>query len=911
MVDHTSQPAIQGMIENYENGFLTGWVFNTDAPNEHVEFFVEVDGKQIAKGVANSYRPDLADAGMGNGEHFFRVPIESHLVGFGKFQVTLRHVDGHDIHAQPFSVLLELPRITARYVRHDSFSIELELNSADAPRDISLAIFADGQFHHNQSVHVEPGVHPVHIAVPKTLLDNLSHLICVGFNGHSESLWESRIKFPFTVSPQEYLRDAHKSSGLIALPAQANYRYESLKLWLDTDLSLEQLKNIKAAHSVVVEGWNKRKKFPKLVLPKFDEPVVSIIIPAYNKFAITYHTIASIILAYDETPYEVIVADDCSTDETTEVDSIIENVSVVRNEENMMFLKSCNNASKHAKGDYLLFLNNDTEVTSFWLKELIAPFKWGGVGITGSKLLNEDGSLQEAGGIVWNNGTPWNVGNGSNPRSPEFDYLRDVDYVSGASLCVSREVWDEVGGFSAYLEPAYFEDTDVAFKVREAGYRVLYTPQSEVFHFEGMSHGRDIKTGVKRYQQVNKTKFAQKWAKAVTHNGQLGQNLHLEKDRNIGARVLVVDYTAPRASDSAGAYAAIQEIKLMQGLGFKVTFMCDNLSYLGSTTVDLQRMGVEVLYSPFYTGVNDVLTRRAKEFDAVYITRYTVAENCLSALKAIAPQLPVLFNNADLHFLRELRAALNPDSGLSNEERERAKMQALETRKRELEVCEQVDAVLCYNATEHAVITSHILDADKLHITPWVLEPKPQGPSMESREGIAFLGGYNHMPNIEAVEYIAKKVMPILAKKRPDITLYVYGSNMPDDFIELAADNVKMVGFAESLDSVFMEHKVFVAPLLSGAGIKGKVLEAMAYGTPTVLTDVAAEGTGLTHAISTLIASNPEEWVDAIIKLYDDKSLWQQFADNGLTLAREKFSYEHGLKQFAKIFASVGVYSRL
>ena len=118
-----------------------------------------------------------------------------------------------------------------------------------------------------------------------------------------------------------------------------------------------------------------------------------------------------------------------------------------------------------------------------------------------------------------------------------------------------------------------------------------------------------------------------------------------------------------------------------------------------------------------------------------------------------------------------------------------------------------------------------------------------------------------------------------------------------------------MVGFAEHLDDVFHNHRVFVAPLLSGAGIKGKVLESMAYGLPTVLTEVAAEGTGLSHGISTHIALEPQEWVDGIIALYDDEKLWNKFNENQLSLVETNFTFENGLKRFRDICASVGLYS--
>lgn len=190
-----------------------------------------------------------------------------------------------------------------------------------------------------------------------------------------------------------------------------------------------------------------------------------------------------------------------------------------------------------------------------------------------------------------------------------------------------------------------------------------------------------------------------------------------------------------------------------------------------------------------------------------------------------------------------------------------------------------------------------------------MLEEKQPGPAFEKREGIVFLGGFNHTPNIECVEFLAKDIMPLLAKKRPDITLYVYGSNMPDEMKEFECDNIKMVGFAEHLDDVFHNHRVFVAPLLSGAGIKGKVLESMAYGLPTVLTDVAAEGTGLTHGISASIASSPQEWVDSIITLYDGEKQWNKYSENQLSLVETNFSFENGLKRFRDIAASVGLFS--
>lgn len=894
-----------GGIDALNGGILSGWAADLNS-KKSISIAIYCKNKLIGSGAAELLRPDLKHANINDGLHGFKIEIDTTALEDNAL-IELRELTSDSLlETNEFNIGILAPSFwaEAQGVNGNQFLFAV---SSNAPiQEKILEISCDGEVVCEHTVNSQQKSIQDHVWLPAKILDNQSHLLEISIKGIAQKLGGAYFTLKPVLTPWMYLKDSHKQPGFMSLPQQADSRYESLHYQLENIVkgnASVDMKSIMTAHEVMVEGYEDRKKFPSFSLPKFDKPEVSIIVPAYNKFALTYHCIASVLLSYNKTSYEVILADDCSTDETRKAETIIENLVISKNPENLRFLRSCNRATKIAKGDYIIFLNNDTEVSSFWIDELLAKHKSDKkVGLTGSKLLNLDGSMQEAGGIVWGNGQPWNVGRNANPLQPEFNYAREVDYVSGAAMCISKTVWEEVGKFSEELVPCYYEDTDLAFKVRDAGYKTVYVPTSEVVHFEGQSHGTDVTKGLKRYQVVNEKTFRNKWFKAFKHNGKASlENLKIEKDRNIDQRILVIDYASPQPNKDAGSYAAIQEIKLMLALGFKVTFVPENLAHFGKYTTALQKMGVEVLYAPFYTSMDDVLARRLDEMDAVYITRYYVAEAYLKKIKEKGKK--VIFNNADLHFLREMRAALQ------NGKDEEKLAKALETRVRELRVCNSVDAILTYNATEHAVITSHILDAEKLHITPWVLEEKQPGPAFEKREGIVFLGGFNHTPNIECVEFLAKDIMPLIAKKRPDITLYVYGSNMPDGMKELECDNIKMVGFAEHLDDVFHNHRVFVAPLLSGAGIKGKVLESMAYRLPTVLTDVAAEGTGLTHGISTLIAEKAEEWVDGIIKLYDDEKLWQKFAENQSTLVKSNFSFEGGKAAFKEIFASVNVFS--
>ncbi|GGP85079.1 hypothetical protein GCM10009410_17800 [Shewanella ulleungensis] len=903
-----SGPKLHGNIEGLHAGHLEGWAASklNDKPL-HVK--VLADNIVIGHGIADQFRPDLKQNGIHNGIHKFIIPLTTVWSQKTK-QVKLQLVDAetNEKVAHPeFIYEIQQREIQAELIREQHGHLLIDFKSNQELGQFMIEVYHNDKVIANQTLDIAANHHRAHVTLPFSLIDGNTHLLKVGIVGFPDILAMGLITAHPVQTPWQYIKESYKQPGFMSLPKQASHRYESLEYQLQAianEASSLNVKDIMTVHNVLVEGYEGRTKFPKFSLPQFEQPRVSIIVPAYNKFELTYHCIASIALAFNKTSYEVILADDCSTDETADAESIIENLVISRNPENLRFLRSCNRAATIAKGEFIIMLNNDTEVTSFWIDELINKLDEDQtIGMTGSKLLNLDGSLQEAGGIVWENGQPWNVGRDRNPMAPEFNYAREVDYLTGAAMCIRASVWADVGSFSEELVPCYYEDTDIAFKVRDAGYKTVYVPHSQVVHFEGQSHGTDVTKGLKRYQVVNEQTFRAKWFKAFRNNGKASlDNMMIEKDRNVDQRVLVIDYASPMPNKDAGSYAAIQEIKLIQSLGFKVTFVPENMAHFGKYTIELQRMGVEVLYSPFYTSVHDVLGKRLAEMDAVYITRYAVAEKYIDYIQQHS-QAKILFNNADLHFLRELRASLRGEVNQKGLEK------ALETRTQELAVCQKADAILCYNATEHAVITSHILDANKLHITPWVLEQKPVGPAFEQRQGIAFLGGFNHYPNVEAVEYLAKDIMPLLYKQRPDITLYVYGSNMPVSLKQYDTDNIKMLGFAETLDGVYHDHRVFVAPLLSGAGIKGKVLEAMAYGTPTILTEVAAEGTGLTQGISTLIAQEPQEWVDAIIKLYDDRVLWAKFAENEQTLVAEKYSVEHGHKAFKKIFASVGVYS--
>jgi len=745
------------------------------------------------------------------------------------------------------------------------------------------------------------GREPTAVRLPAEHLTGETHHISVRDAAGMQVFLETFALAPRILTPEDVLLRESAAPFPSTLSPREHHRYRLMKAALaDPGTAAEQRQSAYALE--VLEGGYENVKLKPLKFPKVAKPDVSVIIPAHNKIEVTYYGLCALLLAKNAASFEVIVVDDASTDETAELEKIVSGITVIHNETAQRFIKACNAGAAKAKGDYIVLLNNDTEPTLGWLDALIDAFeRFPNVGLAGSKLLYPDGKLQDAGGIIWNTGNPWNYGNRQNPWDPRFCYARQADYLSGAAMMTTRAIWDAVGGLSSYLEPMYFEDTDFAFKVREAGYTTWFVPSSVVYHYEGMTSGTDTSSGFKRYQEVNRPKFKRRWSKAFTAFGPEGQAPDLEKDRGIVGRVLFIDYTTPRPDRDAGSYAALQEMKLVQSLGYKVTFLPENMAHLGRYTEDLEKDGIEVITAPFYLSKSDYIDAHAAEFDAIYITRYYVGQATIPHIRRVAPQVKIVFNNADLHFLRQLRAGL----ALNDPGQVEA---AKQVRNEELEVMRWTDVVLSYNDVEHAVIQSHTDGAVKVLTCPWVVDIPATVPPMDARRGLSFLGSFKHHPNYEGVAWFADEVMGLLAAERPDIALAIYGAGMGDKVRALAAANIDPVGYVADVADAYDRHRVFVAPLLSGAGIKGKVLSALSHGVPTVLSPVAAEGVGLRHGHDCMIAVTPRDWVDAIGALYDDAALWAQVSENGRAYVAERFSFETGRAQMRAAFEAVDLF---
>ena len=637
-------------------------------------------------------------------------------------------------------------------------------------------------------------------------------------------------------------------------------------------------------------------KYGRLVFPRTEgEPVVSIIIPCYNQVAYTYACLRSILEHTKDVSYEVIIADDVSTDATARLGQYVEGLVICRNKTNQGFLKNCNNAAKKARGKYLFFLNNDTQVTEGWLSALVdLADSDPTIGIAGSKLVYPDGRLQEAGGIIWSDASGWNYGRLDDPEKPEYNYVKEVDYISGAAILIPRKLWEQIGGFDERFAPAYYEDTDLAFEVRKAGYRVVYQPRSKVVHFEGISNGTDVNgTGLKRYQVENAKKFKEKWAEELksqcVNDG--NPNPFRARERSQGKKIiLVVDHYVPTFDKDAGSKATYLYMKMFQKKGFVVKFLGDNFLHEEPYTTALEQLGIEVLYGDWYAaGIWDWLKKNGNEIAVAYLNRPHIATKYVDFIKDYT-KIKVIYFGHDLHFLR-----------LSREYELDGKIET----KREADYWKSMEFSMMYKADMsyypsfveidviHSIDASIRAKAISLYVYDTFKEKLNE--DFEKREGLLFVGGFAHPPNADAVLWFAREIFPAIRGELPDVNFYVVGSKVTDEIkaLEQPGNGIVIKGFVsdEELERLYATCRVVVVPLRYGAGVKGKVLEALYNGAPVITTSIGAEGIPFVDQ-ALKIEDTAQGFAAATTALYQDPEACRRMSRDTQEYMKKYFSLD-------------------
>jgi GT2 family glycosyltransferase len=629
-----------------------------------------------------------------------------------------------------------------------------------------------------------------------------------------------------------------------------------------------------------------------LDFPETANARTSVVIPSFRQAHLLFQTLESLRACHSEEPFELVIVDNGSDGETHELLDRLVNVRVQRNVRNLGFGAACALGAQLSRGSYVCFLNNDTIVTPGWLQALVATLEGhAGCGAVGSRLVHPDGRLQEAGGIVWRDGSGWGYGRGLDPEAPEVTYPREVDYCSAASLLVRRDLFLRLGGFDERYAPAYYEDTDLCIALWAAGHKVVYEPRSVVFHLEYGSSGEERAVALHRR---NQQKLAAKWESLLGDRlPPAAENCVRARDRRPERRVLVADDRVPNSGRGSGFPRARALLEALVELGFVVTFLptTDPTPYQPETA-QLQQLGVEVLY-----GTRDLeaaLADREGLYDVAIVSRPHNA-HLIEVVRRLNPGAAVVYDAEAVFAVREvLQAAVEGSVVPETEARELIEL--------ELGLMDGADLVMTVSEPERRLVRAR-RPSQLVEVWGDSVRPRRVKSDFRARRDLLFVGGLGTPPNADAVSHLLREIFPTV-HRRLGCRLYVVGSSpAPGLFDDPASfgEGVVFTGFVEELAPVYDRARVFVAPHRFAAGAPHKVIEAMGHGVPCVVSQLLADQLEVTDGEEALVARDAPELVEKIARLYRDRRLWRRLQERGYRLVEERYDPDAMRRELSRI----------
>ncbi|MCG8639506.1 MAG: glycosyltransferase [Desulfobacterales bacterium] len=637
-----------------------------------------------------------------------------------------------------------------------------------------------------------------------------------------------------------------------------------------------------------------------LNIPTSANPKVSIILILFNQAPLTFRCLRSLSLE-SSVSFEVIIIDNHSTDETAEMIKRVSGAEYVFNDENLGFLKAVNQAAGMAAGEHLLLLNNDAALLPGTLSNAVSRIEQNEkFGAVGGKIILVDGSLQEAGSIIWQDGSCIGYGREQDPDAPEFQFLRTVDYCSGAFLLVRRRLFEALGGFDEDYAPAYYEESDFCLRLAKAGYQVIYDPCVEILHYE---FGSSSTTGhALELQRRNRKKLVDKHREILRDKPKAGQS-DILKSRDIGkykGRVLFIEDRVPHDSFGAGYPRCKTIVNSLVELEMFVTFY--PLQFPEEdwpATYETLPRQVEVMLGYGIEGLHGFLENRVDFYDYVLISR----PHNMVFIKYLYDKYSDFFKNTTMIYdaeaifsLREIRQ----HELLGDIHSPRKFQKQLDD---ELNLAKIAQKVITVSQDE----ASHFNRAGckDVHVLSHTLQVKPTPAEFGERKGLLFVGSldYDNSPNVDSIIWFVEEVMPEIEKiSHQPLSLTVVGGAGSSQLQSLESDHLIVTGRVDCLTPYFNAAKVFVVPTRFAAGVPHKAHEAASHGLPMVTTGLIARQLGWEYNVDILFSDDPKEFAGHILQLYNDEILWKSLRENSMEKIIKQCSKEKFVKELNTIF---------
>jgi glycosyltransferase involved in cell wall biosynthesis len=362
-------------------------------------------------------------------------------------------------------------------------------------------------------------------------------------------------------------------------------------------------------------------------------------------------------------------------------------------------------------------------------------------------------------------------------------------------------------------------------------------------------------------------------------------------------RILLIERSVPRPDQDAGSVMIFNFIRIWRQIGYAVNFYPIDQSYDLQYTSALEQLGVGCLHPPEVPYLEFYLARHGSEYDIIFTCRPDHSECLLPLFRRYAPQASLLYETHDLHFVREQRQAEVQNNSKLLE-------QAAVRKEQELRIARGADCTIVVSEQERETLLREDPTLS-VEVIPVINDVVGRGKGYSDRSDLLFIGGYDHQPNIDAVLYFIEKVFPLVVRAIPEIRFHIVGSNPPEKLLKLANESIVVHGFVADISPLLSSMRISVNPLRFGAGVKGKIITSMAHGLPCVGTGIAFEGMLAVSGEQVLIADQPNELAQEILRLYNDEVLWNRLAENGLAFVRDRFSLAVAEATFVRLFGEL------
>lgn len=366
-------------------------------------------------------------------------------------------------------------------------------------------------------------------------------------------------------------------------------------------------------------------------------------------------------------------------------------------------------------------------------------------------------------------------------------------------------------------------------------------------------------------------------------------------------RALIIDSRWPRPDRDSGSLDAINQIRALKKFGYEVIFVGE--AEFGSDIRyrrELEAEGVICLGPNIAPSVDSFVQSDGATLDLIMLTRVHSGGRYLEVTRHYAPRARVVFITVDLHHIREEREArINGDAV--------ALRRAESVRERELYITRQVDATIVVSASELQLLNSEVPGAMVFEM-PLAREVRKlcEIPPFEERRSVGFVGGFDHLPNVDAAQFLLQDIWPLVRKRMPGVELTLVGAHLPEQVLTAAPEGVRYLGPLPDLGPWLSGLRLTLAPLRYGAGAKGKVVSSLAAGVPCVATPIAAEGMNLVDGLEVAVAEDAESFAEKICKAYQDRILWERLSKGGHTKALLELSLEAGEDRLAEMLRAIG-----